>query len=123
MLRGGSLEPALGPAASPDLRLGRPRRGAVAAAPGLRDDCPRRPAVELLGDQTPSWCVLHELACLHTKAFVIDDAVTFVGSFNLDPRSANLHREMGAFVEDCALAGQLRAEHRRLTDPARQLAG
>jgi cardiolipin synthase C len=56
---------------------------------------------------------------LHTKAFVIDDAVTFVGSFNLDPRSANLNTEMGAFVEDRTLAGQLRAEHRRLTDPAR----
>jgi cardiolipin synthase C len=58
-------------------------------------------------------------ASLHTKAFVIDDAVTFVGSFNLDPRSANLNTEMGAFVEDRALAGQLREEHRRLTDPAR----
>jgi putative cardiolipin synthase len=58
-------------------------------------------------------------ASLHTKAFVMDDAVTFVGSFNLDPRSANLNTEMGAFVEDRALAGQIWEEHRRLTDPAR----
>jgi cardiolipin synthase C len=58
-------------------------------------------------------------ASLHTKAFVTDDAVTFVGSFNLDPRSANLNTEMGAFVEGRALAGQLREEYRRLTDPAR----
>jgi putative cardiolipin synthase len=58
-------------------------------------------------------------ASLHTKAFVVDDAVTFVGSFNLDPRSANLNTEMGAFVEDLGLAGQLREEYRRLTDPAR----
>jgi cardiolipin synthase C len=58
-------------------------------------------------------------ASLHTKAFAVDDAVTFVGSFNLDPRSANLNTEMGAFVEDRALAGQLREEYRRLTDPAR----
>ena len=58
-------------------------------------------------------------ASLHTKAFVIDDAETFVGSFNLDPRSANLNTEMGAFVEDRTLADQLREEHRRLTDPAR----
>ena len=56
---------------------------------------------------------------MHTKAFVVDDEVTFVGSFNLDPRSANLNTEMGAFVEDRALAGQVREEHRRLTDPAR----
>ena len=39
-------------------------------------------------------------ASLHPKAFVADDAVTFVGSFNLDPRSANLNTEMGAFVEE-----------------------
>ncbi len=58
-------------------------------------------------------------ASLHTKAFVVDDAVTFVGSFNLDPRSANLNTEMGAFVEDRDLADNLREEHRRLTDPAR----
>jgi putative cardiolipin synthase len=58
-------------------------------------------------------------ASLHTKAFVIDDAVTFVGSFNLDPRSANLNTEMGSFVEDRALAAQVREEHRRLTDPDR----
>jgi putative cardiolipin synthase len=58
-------------------------------------------------------------ASLHTKAFVIDDTVTFVGSFNLDPRSANLNTEMGAFVEDRTLADQLREEYRRLTDPAR----
>jgi cardiolipin synthase C len=58
-------------------------------------------------------------ASLHTKAFVMDDAVTFVGSFNLDPRSANLNTEMGAFVEDLTLADQFREEHRRLTDPER----
>jgi putative cardiolipin synthase len=58
-------------------------------------------------------------ASLHTKALVVDDTVTFVGSFNLDPRSANLNTEMGAFVEDRVLAGQLREEYRRLTDPAR----
>ena len=58
-------------------------------------------------------------ASLHTKAFVIDDATTFVGSFNLDPRSANLNTEMGMFVEDQTLAAQLREEYDRLTDPVR----
>ena len=59
-------------------------------------------------------------ASLHTKAFVTDDAATFVGSFNLDPRSANLNTEMGAFVEDLTLADQLRGEHRRLMYSSRR---
>jgi putative cardiolipin synthase len=58
-------------------------------------------------------------ASLHTKAFAVDGKLTFVGSFNLDPRSANLNTEMGAFVEDARLADQLRQEYDRLTDPAR----
>jgi putative cardiolipin synthase len=58
-------------------------------------------------------------ASLHTKAFVVDGAQVFVGSFNLDPRSARLNTEMGAFVRHDGLAAELRAEHVRLADPAR----
>jgi putative cardiolipin synthase len=58
-------------------------------------------------------------ASLHTKAFVVDDGPVFVGSFNLDPRSAALNTEMGAFVRHPTLARELRAEHERLADPAR----
>jgi putative cardiolipin synthase len=58
-------------------------------------------------------------ASLHTKAFVVDDGPAFVGSFNLDPRSAALNTEMGAFVDHPKLAAGLRHEHARLTDPAR----
>ena len=58
-------------------------------------------------------------ASLHTKAFVVDDEMAFVGSFNLDPRSANLNTEMGTFVQHQELADQLRAEYDRLTDPDR----
>lgn len=58
-------------------------------------------------------------ASLHTKAFVVDDGPIFVGSFNLDPRSAALNTEMGAFVDHPTLARELRAEHDRLADPAR----
>jgi putative cardiolipin synthase len=58
-------------------------------------------------------------ASLHTKAFTVDGKRTFVGSFNLDPRSANLNTEMGTFVEDPEVADQLREEYDRLTDPAR----
>lgn len=61
-------------------------------------------------------------ASLHTKAFVIDEETIFVGSFNLDPRSAYLNTEMGTFVRDRGLARQLREEFERLVDPDRSWA-
>ncbi len=57
-------------------------------------------------------------ASLHTKAFVIDGARGFVGSFNLDPRSANLNTEMGVLFDDAGLAGDLREEYLRLAASA-----
>ncbi|WP_313343105.1 phospholipase D family protein [Stenotrophomonas sp.] len=56
-------------------------------------------------------------ASLHTKAFMIDDQRGFVGSFNLDPRSAYLNTEMGVLFDDPVLAAQLRGEYLRLADP------
>jgi putative cardiolipin synthase len=44
---------------------------------------------------------------LHAKTSVFDRKVTFVGSFNLDPRSVNLNTEMGVLVESEALAKQV----------------
>lgn len=38
-------------------------------------------------------------ASLHTKAFLIDKKMGFVGSFNFDPRSVTLNTEMGLFFE------------------------
>jgi putative cardiolipin synthase len=40
-------------------------------------------------------------ASLHAKLFIIDRKTIFIGSFNLDPRSARLNTEMGILV-DCA---------------------
>lgn len=57
-------------------------------------------------------------ASLHTKAFVVDDARGFIGSFNLDPRSIDLNTEMGVLFEDRAIAIDLRNEYLRLTDPS-----
>ncbi len=54
-------------------------------------------------------------ASLHTKAFVVDGRLGFVGSFNLDPRSADLNTEMGVLFEDEVLAEQLRQEFLKLT--------
>ena len=46
-------------------------------------------------------------ASLHTKALTIDGEVLFVGSFNLDPRSAILNTEQGVLVGSPELARQL----------------
>lgn len=48
-------------------------------------------------------------ASLHTKAATVDGRRVFVGSFNLDPRSAWLNCEMGVIVGSPALAARLDA--------------
>jgi putative cardiolipin synthase len=44
---------------------------------------------------------------LHAKTFSVDRGRIFVGSFNLDPRSARLNTEMGMVIDSPALAGRL----------------
>jgi len=44
---------------------------------------------------------------LHAKSMVIDGKQIFIGTFNLDPRSANLNTEVGVLVESPELARQL----------------
>ncbi len=41
---------------------------------------------------------------LHAKALVVDGHITFIGSMNLDPRSALVNTEMGLIVDNVALA-------------------
>ncbi|MCU0976806.1 MAG: phospholipase D family protein [Steroidobacteraceae bacterium] len=48
-------------------------------------------------------------ASLHTKSLAADGRTLFVGSFNLDPRSASLNTEQGVFVDSEELAAQLEA--------------
>lgn len=48
-----------------------------------------------------------EYVGLHSKSAVIDRRYLFVGSMNLDPRSANINTEMGAFIDSPALAEDL----------------
>jgi putative cardiolipin synthase len=55
---------------------------------------------------------------LHTKAAIIDDEYVFIGSFNLDPRSAWLNCEMGVMVRSPELARELAAIADRNSDPA-----
>lgn len=50
---------------------------------------------------------------LHAKSMVIDDRIVFIGTFNLDPRSANLNTEVGMLVDNRELARQLTASIER----------
>jgi putative cardiolipin synthase len=56
-------------------------------------------------------------ASLHTKAMIVDSRWSFVGSMNIDPRSANLNTEMGVLVDSPDLAAQLRAQFEAITSP------
>jgi putative cardiolipin synthase len=58
-------------------------------------------------------------ASLHTKSLAVDGRTLFVGSFNLDPRSASLNTEQGVFVESEELAAQLEALFARDSSGAR----
>jgi cardiolipin synthase C len=61
-------------------------------------------------------------ASLHTKAAIIDDERIFVGSFNLDPRSAELNCEMGAWIVSAPLVRQLRSAFETGVAPANSFA-
>jgi putative cardiolipin synthase len=50
---------------------------------------------------------------LHAKSFVVDDELMYIGTFNLDPRSANLNTEVGLLASNRALAAQLSASIKR----------
>lgn len=39
-------------------------------------------------------------ACIHSKTFLFDDETVWLGSFNLDPRSARLNTEAGVIIKD-----------------------
>ena len=55
---------------------------------------------------------------LHTKTFVVDRRYLFIGSFNWDPRSANINTEMGIYLDAPKLA-RLVAESIDLAQPKR----
>jgi putative cardiolipin synthase len=57
----------------------------------------------------PGWSLLsgRSRAALHTKAMAFDRAAVFIGSFNLDPRSARINTEAGLYIESPELAEML----------------
>jgi putative cardiolipin synthase len=46
-------------------------------------------------------------ASLHAKTFAVDRSRVFIGSFNFDPRSAELNTEMGFVIDSPLLAQQM----------------
>lgn len=44
---------------------------------------------------------------LHAKTFSVDRSTVFIGSFNFDPRSANLNTELGFVIESPMLAARI----------------
>lgn len=46
-------------------------------------------------------------ASLHAKTFIVDEKTLFVGSFNIDPRSASLNTEMGFIFDSPEIASYL----------------
>jgi len=66
-----------------------------------------KPAQEVLEHERVRLRFGSSRASLHTKAAIVDGERVFVGSFNLDPRSATLNCEMGVWVRSQVLAQQL----------------
>jgi putative cardiolipin synthase len=66
--------------------------------PQIQSDLIRR--YPRLADRNPVFAI-------HAKSMVIDGEQIFIGTFNLDPRSANLNTEVGVLIESETLARQL----------------
>jgi putative cardiolipin synthase len=69
-----------------------------------------KPQAQGEGEQHHISAIGSSNATLHTKAMVVDRRWAFVGSMNLDPRSAILNTEMGVLVDSPELAEQLREQ-------------
>lgn len=66
------------------------------------------PAIQIaLIERFPRIAENNPIFALHAKSMVIDGKTLFIGTFNLDPRSANLNTEVGVIIDSTDLAGQL----------------
>jgi len=54
---------------------------------------------------------------LHSKASTVDRSRSFIGSFNLDPRSRNINTEMGILIDSPGLAEELAQKIEYLMQP------
>lgn len=62
---------------------------------------------EQLIDRYPRIADNDPVFAIHAKSMVIDNKIVFIGTFNLDPRSANLNTEVGVLIESRELARQV----------------
>lgn len=51
---------------------------------------------------------------IHAKTIVVDNEKTYIGSFNMDPRSQNINLENGVIVKDKQLAEKLSVHNSRI---------
>lgn len=84
----------------------KPRPAVMGALFPRHAEMERLAALEKAGARPPFFS-------LHAKSLVVDQAVAFVGSYNLDPRSENHNTECGVLIEDADFARELRAEIER----------
>jgi cardiolipin synthase C len=73
---------------------------------------PHPPIQKELIERYPALAKNSPIFAIHAKTMVIDDEILFVGTFNLDPRSANLNTEVGVLLENRKLAEEVAARIR-----------
>ena len=61
-----------------------------------------RPDADIAGSELVA--AVGAKATLHTKAFIVDRREMFIGSFNFDPRSANINTELGVIIRSPEIA-------------------
>jgi len=73
---------------------------------------PAYPKMKAMADQKPSKGEEKDppFLCIHAKSFVMDGRVAYIGTYNLDPRSANLNTEVGLLIYDERVAALLKAD-------------
>ena len=64
-------------------------------------------------DRYPAIVENNPIFALHAKSMVIDGRTIYIGTFNLDPRSANLNTEVGVLIDSPELAERLTASIER----------
>ncbi|RFA26403.1 hypothetical protein CAI21_17110 [Alkalilimnicola ehrlichii] len=91
----------------------RRRRTLLAAGVNLFELSPM--AFRAAGESVESLGLGSSNASLHSKVVLFDRREAFIGSFNLDPRSAHINTELGIFVANADLAEQLAEVYRFAT--------
>ncbi len=85
------------------------RRALLKAGIQIYEFRPDPVVLRSLVDRYPSLEEHRPVFALHAKTLVIDGETLYVGTFNLDPRSANLNTETGVMIRHPALASEVEA--------------